>query len=237
MEYSSQGIKSSNLTEIERQLVPELYGDVFLGFAGLGGRTTSIISPYVLGIARRQFIPSIFSVSLPFSVESGERVRMARETLDSIMKGASLTLIYSNDHLSEIARDMPIMKSFSLMNSIIWLPIDDLFHLMTREDLDVFFDEVSGKVGFFGMGTGSGREKERRATGEALRGPWIRDALKMQPDTGIAILRTASPEMADMQTVAQEIGEKTTVKRLMMGTLQDGRLEPGKARLSLILMK
>ncbi len=237
MEYSSLGIKSSGLAEMERQLIPELYGDVFVGFAGLGGRTTSVISPYVLELTRRQVIPSIFSVSIPFSVESGERVKSARKTLDAIMSGASLTLIYRNDHLSEIARDMPIMKSFSLMNSIIWLPIDDLSAIMTREDLDIFFGEVRRKAGFFGMGAGSGREKERRAVAEALRGPWIRDALKMRPDTGIAILHSARPDIMDLKDIAREIEEKTPIKRLLVGSIRDNKLENGKAKLSLILMK
>ncbi len=237
MEYSSSGIKSSGLTRLEQQIVPELYGDMFVGFAGLGGRTASVLSPYILEIARRQVIPSVFSVSLPFSVESRERVESARKTLDAIINRANLTIIYRNDHLSEIARDMPIMKSFSLMNSIIWLPITDLSLLMTGEDLSSFFAHLGGKAGFFGMGAGSGREKERRATAEALRGPWIRDALRLQPDTGIAVLRSASPDAADLRDVAAEIEEKTTVKTLMAGTLRDERLEPGKAKVSLILMK
>ncbi len=237
MEYSSRGIKSSGLAEMERQLIPELYGDIFVGFAGLGGRTTSVISPYVLELTRRQVIPSIFSVSLPFSVESSERVKSARRTLDAIMSSASLTLIYRNDHLSEIARDMPIMKSFSLMNSIMWLPIDDLSAVMTREDLDLFSNAVGGKAGFFGMGVGSGREKEKRAVAEALRGPWIRDALKMRPDTGIAILHSTRPDIMDLKEIAGEIEEKTPVKRLLVGSIMDGKLENGRAKLSLILMK
>ncbi|GEM_PF-2548453 len=237
MEYAHKGIKSSGLANMEKQLIPELYGDVFVGFAGLGGRTTSIVSPYILDIARRQVIPSLFSVTLPFSVESAERVRNARETLHSVMDASNLTLIYRNDHLSEIARDMPIMKSFDLMNSIIWLPIEDISAVMTREDLDVFFKEVSGRAGFFGMGTGSGREKERRAVSEALRGPWIRDALQLRPEVAMAIVRSASPETLDMRDISREIEDKTTVKTLLVGTLLDEKLDPGKAKVSLILMK
>ncbi len=237
MEYSSQGIKSSGLAEMERQLIPELYGDIFVGFAGLGGRTASVISPYVLELTRRQVIPSVFSVSLPFSVESGERVKSARTALDAIMNSATLTLIYRNDHLSEIARDMPIMKSFSLMNSIMWLPIDDLSAVMTREDLDSFSGAVGGKAGFFGMGVGSGREKEKRAVAEALRGPWIRDALKMRPDVGIAILHSSRPDIMDLKEIAEEIENKTPLKKLLVGSIRDDKLESGRSKLSLILMK
>lgn len=236
MEYSSQGIKSSGLSEMEGQLIPELYGDIFVGFAGLGGRTTSVIFPYLLDLLRRQVIPSIFSVCLPFSVESSERVKNARQTLDKIIEGAGLTLIYKNDYLSEIARDIPIMKSFSLMNSIMWLPVEDLKRVITGEDLHTFFRETGGKTGFFGMGTGSGREKEKRAVAEALRGPWIRDALRVEPDSGIAILHSARPDMMDLKEIARELEERTGIEKLLVGSIADS-MESTKAKLSLILMK
>ena len=236
MEYSSHGIKSSGLSEMESQLIPELYGDIFVGFAGLGGRTTSVICPYILDLLKRQVIPSIFSVCLPFSVESTERVKSARRTLDEIMKSASLTIIYKNDYLSEIARDIPIMKSFSLMNSIMWLPVEDLRRVITGEDLDIFFRETGGKTGFFGMGAGSGREKEKRAVAEALRGPWIRDALKIKPNSGIAILHSAGPNIMDLKEIARELEERTGIEKLLVGSIAD-RMESTKAKLSLILMK
>jgi len=149
--------------------------DLALMFAGLGGDTGSYLAPMLAGHARKAGALTISSVTMPFSVEGEQRRAMAAKALPEVAAASDLTIVYPNDGLLDLVPDVPLMKAFRIMDSIMAMPALDLTSVLTREDIRALKEECP-RLGHMrmGMGQGVGLRKEEVAVTDLLTSPWLK---------------------------------------------------------------
>ncbi|NLK25156.1 MAG: hypothetical protein GX307_01080 [Euryarchaeota archaeon] len=158
-----------------RRLKAEVDGyDLIFLFAGLGGETGSHITPGLAHLCRRMGSLVVASVTLPFSAEGSGRRETAAKALPTLIGAAHLTVTYPNDGLIRVAPNLPLRRTFKVMDNIMTVPPQDLAGVLTRGDLKMLRAEIaSGGHMRMGAGAGMGMQKERVAVSEAFSSPWF----------------------------------------------------------------
>ena len=92
--------------------------DLVLLSVGLGGGTGTGAAPEVARIAKRNGAKVLAIATMPFSVESTRRQR-AKDGLIALGRMADAIMVMDNDHLLDVAGDLPIDAAFNLVDAAI----------------------------------------------------------------------------------------------------------------------
>jgi cell division protein FtsZ len=85
---------------------------------GLGGGTGTGAAPEIARIAKRNGAQVLAIATMPFSVESTRRQR-AKDGLAALGKEADAIMVMDNDHLLDVAGDLPVDAAFNLVDAAI----------------------------------------------------------------------------------------------------------------------
>jgi cell division protein FtsZ len=85
---------------------------------GLGGGTGTGAAPEIARIAKRNGAQVLAIATMPFSVESTRRQR-AKDGLAALGREADAIMVMDNDHLLDVAGDLPVDAAFNLVDAAI----------------------------------------------------------------------------------------------------------------------
>lgn len=234
---------SGTETDVLKQL-PEIVGhelldlfnntDIAFIMCGLGGLTGSMGSKVVASIARAKGIMSVALVTTPFSAESFRRRELVAKVMADLLGSCSLVIEFDNDKLSSLSPNLPLSRTFGILNGIMLRPVEDLVAAMSRPDI-ASFDRVVGNAtyGRFGLGLGRGDERVLRVVDEALSSPWFDIDLTDVP-AAIGIYSAADPWDKEEDKISQKLRERLPAADILWGSYKDTSLAD-RIRLSLVL--
>ena len=143
--------------------------DVVFLSVGLGGGTGTGAAPIVARIAKSNGAKVLAIATLPFSVESSRRQR-AKEGLMLLKREADTVVVLDNDHLLEVAGDLPIDSAFSLVDNLIASVVRNIAEAtMDRGLLPIDLDSVTSMIASGGYGALAYGEGHRKAPVSAVQ--------------------------------------------------------------------
>ncbi len=141
---------------------------VFLS-VGLGGGTGTGAAPIIARIARGNGAKVLAIATLPFSVESTRRER-AKEGLLHLKREADTVVVLDNDHLLEVAGDLPIDAAFSLVDNLIASVVRNIAEAtLDRGLVPIDLDHVRSMIAAGGYGALAFGEGHRKAPVSAVK--------------------------------------------------------------------
>jgi len=234
---------SGTETDVLKQL-PEIVGhelldlfnntDVAFTMCGLGGLTGSMGSKMVASIARAKGVMNVALVTTPFSAESYRRRELVAKVMTDLLGSCSLVIEFDNDKLSSLAPNLPLSKTFGILNSIMLRPVEDIASTMSRTDVASFGRVVGNAThGRFGLGLARGDERVERVVDEALSSPWF-DLDPAQAPAAIAIYSSSDPWDKEEDRISQRLQAKLPAAGILWGSYKDSSLAD-RIRLSLVI--
>ena len=143
--------------------------DVVFLSVGLGGGTGTGAAPVIARIARKNGAKVLAIATLPFSVESTRRER-AKEGLLHLNREADTVVVLDNDHLLEVAGDLPIDAAFSLIDNLIASVVRNIAEAtMDRGLVPIDLDSVTSMISSGGYGALAFGEGHRKAPVSAVQ--------------------------------------------------------------------
>ena len=230
-------------TDILKQL-PEIVGhelldlfnntDMAFIMCGLGGLTGSMGSKMVASIAKAKGITSVALVTTPFSAESYRRRELVAQIMGDLVSTCSVVIEFDNDKLSSLSPNLPLSKTFSILNSIMVRPVEDISAAMSRADIPSFNRTLGAAThGRFGLGLGRGDERVQRAVDEALSSPWF-DFDLSQVKSAIAVYSASDPWDKEAGLISDRLVERLPSAEVLFGSYADQSLAD-RIRLSLVV--
>lgn len=210
--------------------------DVAVLFAGLGGVTGSA-GTCVLGEAAASKCPfTVSAVALPFSAESERRRSFALKCCRRIMSSVDLSLVFTNDALSDLAPRLPLSKAFSLLNGIMQRPAMEIASVLGTSSVRALKETVGANAhGRFGLGMSRGDDRSVKVVEEALSSPWF-DFPKEKAGAAIAIYSAADPWDKEFAGIMDSLRASIPDARIVCGSYSDPGLQD-RIRLSLVLCR
>lgn len=197
---------------------------VFL-MGGLGGETASAALPGLAALASGAEALTIALVALPFHAEGADHHERAERALERLSSQTLLTVVFENEHLLELARNLPIVRALQIMNEIMLRPLVDLKRTVVPEDL-LLVRSAIGRVrrGRLGVGLGRGEAREYQAVEEAFASPWFpRDP--SSAEAAVVIISSSDPYAGERDKVLAAVQTKVPQARLLCGMYEDAHLK------------
>jgi cell division protein FtsZ len=143
--------------------------DVVFLSVGLGGGTGTGAAPIVAKVAKKNGAKVLAIATLPFSVESTRRER-AKEGLMHLEREADTVVVLDNDHLLEVAGDLPIDAAFSLVDNLIASVVRNIAEAtMDRGLVPIDLDHVRSMIAAGGYGALAFGEGHKKAPVSAVK--------------------------------------------------------------------
>jgi len=214
------------LRALPRRLREEIDGhDLVFLFAGLGGETGSRIAPGLAQLCRRLGSMVVASVTLPFSAEGPGRRATATSTLPGLLEAAHITITYPNDGLLRVAPNLPLRRTFKVMDNIMTVPPQDLAGVLTRDDVRVLRTELGPRRHMrLGAGAGMGMQKEAVAVSEAFSSPWFDFDLRATT-TALVVISGREVDRVTVNEVLGHVEARVPTARIRYGVRVDPALE------------
>jgi cell division protein FtsZ len=112
--------------------------DIVIIVAGMGGGTGTGVAPVVAEVSKELNAVTLAIAISPFSFEC-DRVQAAKEGIGKLKNVVGNTIVLSNDRLLDMAGDLPIGQSFSVMEKSVARIVDALCVRITES----FITEMS----------------------------------------------------------------------------------------------
>lgn len=210
--------------------------DISILTAGLGGATGSKGIKLFSSASRKMSRGSISIVSMPFSVESENRRKTARETLNDLTNRSDLIICLENDKLKKLVPNMTFDKAFKVMNAILERPVIDLSRVMQESDIKSLKGNAgSGLIFSLGVGLGVGFERDLIAIREAFDSPWLDFELD-SVESALMIVSSKQSDKAEISGIAKEMRARVPNANIIFGSYEDQNLVD-KLRLSILLSR
>jgi cell division protein FtsZ len=129
--------------ECAKEVFEDVLGDSDIVFiiAGMGGGTGTGAAPVVAEVAREGGAVTFGIAINPFSHEV-DRCQKAREGIERLKKAAETTIILENDRLLDIAGNLALMETFSIMERSIMKIIESVDSKISQS----FFTQIETDV-------------------------------------------------------------------------------------------
>jgi cell division protein FtsZ len=221
-------------TDVETMIADEVKGsDIVFIVSGLGGYTGTWASPIVASVAKYCKAVSVSLASLPFTVEGIARRAVASEGLGHLKNHSDVVVTYSNDELLKLAPNIPLLRAFEAVGSLVSKPIVSLASVLTRGDIPHLKSILRGVAEMrIGMGEGSGDHRNFVAVEDAFSSPWFdfdlsrtREAMLfitsqyIDPDDVNEVMHEISLRAPNANItwggVEEDVGDKTRVSVLL----------------------
>jgi cell division protein FtsZ len=157
--------------------------DMIFLTAGLGGGTGTGAAPVVAEIARETGALTVAVVTLPFTIEGGERMQNALQGLTALQQHVDAAIVVPNDRLSILCQtNISLLNAFRLADEVLHNGVRAISELITIPGLiNLDFADVrtilesSGRA-LMGIGTAEGENRAVRAAEEAIICPLLENS-------------------------------------------------------------
>ncbi len=228
----------TKMPEVVGHELLDLFNNTDIAFVacGLGGIAGSMGARLVTSIAHARRVMAIAIVTTPFSAESLRRRELVAKVMSSLLDSCTMVIEFDNDKLSSLAPNMPLSKTFSILNSIMMRPVEDLVATVPRNGIAAL-ERIVGNAthGRFGLGLAKGDERVERVVNDALSSPWF-DFDSGQVTAAVAAYSASNPWDKEADRIAQRLGERLPGSTVVLGSYRDSSMAD-RIRLSLILCR
>lgn len=175
--FPEVGMKAAEASQNEILEAIKGYDMVFVS-AGMGGGTGGGSAPVIAKLAKEEGALVIGFVTYPFSLERSRRVK-ADWSLDQLRKNSDTTIIVENDRLLAYAPNLPVEKSFELIDNIAYNAVKGITDVITLPSLiNVDFADLravlkDGSTAVINMGFGNGTDRVQKAIKSTLSHPLL----------------------------------------------------------------
>ncbi|OGS49055.1 MAG: hypothetical protein A3K68_05405 [Euryarchaeota archaeon RBG_16_68_13] len=148
--------------------------DVVIALGGLGGNLGGWAMSLVGRVARILGDTTVALATVPFGAEGALRREAAQEQLDLLRRKCDGVVTFANDALLRLAPNLPLVKSFAVLGSVMSRFTTGLGTSVSREDavpLKRFL--ARSREWRYGMGSGSEKHRCFLAVDEAYASPWF----------------------------------------------------------------
>jgi len=156
--------------------------DMVVIATGLGGGTGTGATAVVAEIAKAMGILTVAVVTLPFSWEGEDKMRVALEGLAAIKKSVDAYVIIPNDKMMKVApKGVPMRKAMQMIDQVLCESVGGVVDLITRPGyINRDFEDVRAVLEnrglcVMGTGVGDGPERALKAVMGALNNPLLED--------------------------------------------------------------
>ena len=175
--FPEVGMKCAESSQSEISEAIQGYDMVFIS-AGMGGGTGGGSAPVIAKLAKEQGSLVIGFVTYPFSLERSRKTK-ADWSLDQLRKNADTTIVVENDRLLSYAPNLPVEKSFELIDNIAYNAIKGITDTITLPSLinldyaDIRAVLRDGGTAVINLGFGNGTDKVQKAIKSTLTHPLL----------------------------------------------------------------
>lgn len=195
--------------------------DLAVPIAGLGGDFGGPAAALVGRVARILGETSLALVALPFSAEGLQRRAVAERSLELLSRKVDGVLAFPNDELLRLAPQLPLVRAFQVLGTIMVRPLVDLVRASTRTDIKVIRDTFrSSRHWRFGAGEGEGKHRAFAALEEAFSSPWFPPQTEVV-ERVIAIISAGDFADPIAKEVAHELELTASRARILLGGYLD----------------
>ena len=238
----------------ERSRIEKLLEGVpfLLVIGGLGGGTASGGMPVVLSIARKLEIPTLFFVSLPFTLEGHSKRKIAEDTVKEELLGlADAVICLPNDLLfSVLESTTPLSNAFKLADqelsrTVLALTMVLLHGNLLAADFGNFITLLRRKKSFCSIGVGvASSEIDGESRGEAamerlLHSPLLGGADKLGEADAVIFTLLGGPELSlgETKQLLELAGRQVKPETRLIVGAATGEEWAGKLMLSAVTVR
>ncbi|MEM4368925.1 MAG: cell division protein FtsZ [Candidatus Woesearchaeota archaeon] len=146
---------------------------------GLGGGTGGGAIGVIAEACKKAGCLTIAVVSLPFTVEGKRRIMNANKGLLELTRHADSIILVPNDRLLETAPNLPLVKAFKLVDSIVANALKGIIELVTKPGLvNLDFADLrtvmrDSGIGLIGIGESDAKSRAEEAVMRAITNPLL----------------------------------------------------------------
>jgi len=211
------------------------YNMVFV-VAGLGGKTGTVVAPFIAQQSRARGILTVGVVTTPFADEGEPRMRVARAGIDQMARRVDTLLVVPNESLRAVGTDR-FRRSDSTLHAAV-LAVTDLLIMPGLINLD--FSDVRAVMdgtgqATFGFAEAAGRDRALAATEAAIANSMPTD-ISMAGARGVLINIVGGLDMTlfEVDEAANRIRDHVSPDaNIIFGSTFDERLN-GRMRVSVV---
>ena len=232
-----------SIQESEGEISQVLKGaDIIFLVAGLGGGTGTGGILAVADLAKKTGALTIGVVTLPFSFEGTERMKIAQAGLRELKGKVDTLLVIPNDRiLTQMNQKITLSTAFWNCDEVLRQAIQGISDLIVVPGIiNVDFADIRAVMensgpAFFGVGKGKGKRKVEEAVEKAINSPLLNSSIKGARGILFNISGGEGLTFKEVYKIAQKISENTPPEaKIIFGAIQDRRLQKEEIRLTVI---
>jgi cell division protein FtsZ len=188
--------------------------DMLFLTCGLGGGTGTGSLPVVAGLAKEMGALVVAIVTLPFSMEGGQRKRNALEGLENLEKVVNTLIVVPNDKLLDIAPDISLAQAFRMADEILANAVKGVTELVTKPGLvNLDFADVraimeGGGLAMIGLGESDTENRAYEAVERALNNPLLTVDIKGARGALINVMSGPGITVRESQQIVEAVAAK-----------------------------
>jgi len=188
--------------------------------------------PVIAEIAKRLNALIIGVVTLPFSVEGKERMRVARETIEKLQGLVNTLIVIPNDKLLEICPEATLIDAFRICDEILINAVKGIAELITkpgivnRDFADIKTIMSNGGLAMIGLGESNSENRAKDSVEKAIKNPLL--AVDINDAKGALIHITSGPQLKinEVGEIIESISSKLSPDaKILWGATIDEKLK------------
>jgi cell division protein FtsZ len=216
--------------------------DIIFLACGLGGGSGTGATPVIARLAKEMGILTVAAVTMPFSFEGEQRMKIASIGLEKLRPEVDTLLIVPNDKLLELANDKTsLVNAFALCDQVLNNAIQSITDLIVADgEINIDFADLRTLIkkagsAMFSIGSAKGKNRATGAIKAALNSPLSNFSLEGAKAVLLNIATSGDLKLAEVRMITQWVRQaiKPSVT-LIFGTSVDPSLKPKTMRVTII---
>lgn len=216
--------------------------DIVFITAGLGGGTGTGVSPVLAEMAKKADALTIAVVTLPFSFEGRQRIRIAKTGLEQLKEKVDTLLIIPNDKiLTQVDQNTTLLAAFWNCDEILRQAVQGISDLIVIPGIiNVDFADIksimenSGSA-LFGVGGGVGERRIEEAVDKAINSPLLDFSIEGAKGVLFNISGGENLTLSEVNKIAKKITETADPEaKIIFGAIHDNKLQKDEIKITVI---
>ena len=192
------------------------YDMVFIA-AGMGGGTGGGAAPFIAQLSKEQGSLVVAFVTYPFALERSRKAK-ADWSLEQLRKNADTTIVIENDRLLSYAPNIPMEKSFELIDNIASNAVKGIADTVSLPSLiNLDFADVrtilrDGGTAVINIGFGSGTDKVQKVIKSTLQHPLLDVDISQAKSAMIHVTGGTSLTIEEATRIGEQVTEGIDAK-------------------------
>jgi cell division protein FtsZ len=229
--------------ETQSEIQDALRGsDMVFIAGGMGGGTCTGAAPVVARIAKETGALTVAVVTKPFSFEGQQRMRLAEQGLEELLKEVDALIVIPNDRLLAVVdSNTTVRTAFAMCDEILRQAVEGVSDLITTPgNINLDFADIKSIMedagsALMGVGVAQGEKRAEEAARAAINSPLLDISINGAKGVLLSIAGGEDLGLLEVQAAAQIVTESIDKNaKVIFGTSKDERLRKGEVRVTVI---